>query len=139
MRFDNVSAHTDYSVLQFTHPPKPTQEVHLMIRKLLCCFSLAALLSLSVASRAHPNFMQSDSGKQAEATTKSVAGKVASIGNSGTTFALQVDGNDKQVMNFVVGKDTQLKGHVTTGTLVTVEYRPADDGQNVALSISVRS
>ena len=109
-----------------------------MIPKLLCCVSLAALLSLSVAARAHPNW-QSDSGKQAEPTTKSVAGKVASIGNSGTTFALQVDGNDKQVMNFVVGKDTQLKGHVTTGTLVTVEYRPADDGQNVALSITVRS
>ena len=110
-----------------------------MIRKLLCCFSLAALLSLSVASRAHPNFMQSDSGKQAEPTTKSVAGKVASIGNSGTTFALQVDGNDKQVMNFVVGKDAQVKGHVSTGTLVTVEYRPADDGQNVALSVTVRT
>ena len=109
-----------------------------MIRKLLCCISLAALLSLSVAARSHPN-LQSDSGTQAEPTTKSVAGKVASIGNSGTTFALQVDGNDKQVMNFVVGKDTQLKGHVTTGTLVTVEYRPADDGQNVALSITVRS
>jgi hypothetical protein len=37
------------------------------------------------------------------------------------------------------GEDTQLKGHVTTGTLVTVEYRPADDGQNVALTITVRS
>src|ERR1700693_3706013 len=106
-----------------------------MIRKLLCCVSLAALLSLSVAARAHPNLMQSDSGKQAEPTTKSVAGNVASIGNSGTTFALQLDGNDKQVMNFVVGRDTQLKGHVTTGTLVTVEYRPAEDGQKSACVI----
>jgi hypothetical protein len=110
-----------------------------MNRKLVCCISLAALLSLGIAARAQPEPLQSDSGKQAEPTTKSVAGKVASIGNSGTTFALQVDGNDKQVMNFVVGKDTQLKGHVTTGTLVTVEYRPADDGQNVALTITVRS
>ena len=110
-----------------------------MIRTLLFCVSLAALLSLSVAARTHPNLTQSDSGKQAEPTTKSVGGKVASIGNSGTTFALQVDGNEKQVMNFVVGRDTQLKGHVTTGTLVTVEYRSADDGQNVALSITVRS
>lgn len=110
-----------------------------MIRKLLCGISLAALLSLGVAARAQPNLTQSDSGKQSEPTTKSVAGKVASIGNAGTTFALQVDGNDRQVMNFVVGKDAQLKGHVTTGTLVTVEYRPADDGRNVALSITVRS
>src|ERR1700730_10953462 len=110
-----------------------------MIRKLVPCVSIAALLLIGAAARAEPNRLQSDSGKQSEPTTKSVAGKVASIGNSGTTFALQVDGNDKQVMNFVVGKDTQLKGHVTTGTLVTVEYRPADDGQNVALSITVRS
>ena len=110
-----------------------------MIRKLLCCVPLAALLALGVTARAHSNTMQSNSGTQSQPTTKSVAGKVASIGNSGTTFALQVDGNDKQVINFVVGRDTQLKGHVTTGTLVTVEYRPADDGQNVALSITVRS
>jgi len=110
-----------------------------MIRMLLFCVSLGALLSLGVAAPAHSNLMQSDSGKQAQATTKSVGGKVASIGNSGTTFALQVDGNDKQVMNFVVGKDTQVKGHVSTGTLVTVEYRPADDGQNVALSVTVRT
>jgi|SRR5580658_1691668 hypothetical protein len=139
MRFDIFSAQTDYSVLRFIHPPKPTQEVRLMIRKLLCCVSLAALLSLGVTARARPYLLQSDSGKQSEPTTKSVAGKVASIGNSGTTFALQLDGNDKQVMNFVVGKDTQLKGHVTTGTSVMVEYRPADDGQNVALIITVRS
>lgn len=110
-----------------------------MIRMFLFCVSLAVLLSLGVAAPAQPNMMQSDSGKQSQPTTKSVGGKVASIGNSGTTFALQVDGNDRQVMNFVVGKDTQLKGHVTTGTLVTVEYRPADDGQNVALTITVRS
>ena len=110
-----------------------------MIRTLLSSVSLAALLSMGVAAPAHSNLMQSDSGKQAQATTKNVAGKVASIGNSGTTFALQVDGNDKQVMTFVVGKDTQVKGHVSTGTLVTVEYRPADDGQNVALSVTVRT
>lgn len=110
-----------------------------MIRTLLLSISLTALLFLGVAAPAHPNLMQSDSGKQAQSTTKSVGGKVASIGNSGTTFALQVDGNDKQVMNFVVGRDTQVKGHVSTGTLVTVEYRPADDGQNVALTITVRT
>ena len=110
-----------------------------MIRTLLFCVSLAALLSMGVPAPAHSNLTQSDSGKQIQPVTKSVGGKVASIGNSGTTFALQVDGNDKQVMNFVVGKDTQVKGHVSTGTLVTVEYRPADDGQNVALSVTVRS
>jgi hypothetical protein len=112
-----------------------------MIRKLVSCVSLAAFVLIGAigAARAQPDRLQSDSGKQSEPTTKSVAGKVASIGNSGTTFALQVDGNDKQVMNFVVGKNTEVKGHVTTGTLVTVEYQPSDGGQNVALSITVRS
>ncbi|MBV9888347.1 MAG: hypothetical protein JO119_17520 [Acidobacteria bacterium] len=110
-----------------------------MTRTLLCGISVATMLALGVAARPSPNLTQSDPGKQSEPATKSVAGKVQSIGNSGTTFALQVDGNDNKVMNFVVGKDTQLKGHVTTGTLVTVEYRPVDDGRNVALTITVRS
>ena len=111
-----------------------------MIRKILPCVSLAVLLVLSVAARAQPNGAQSDAAKQTAATTKTVAGKITSIGNSGTTFALQPDGgNDKQAMNFVVGRDTQVKGHVTTGTVVTVEYRPTEDGQNVALSITVRT
>jgi hypothetical protein len=111
----------------------------MIVRKLVPFISLATLLSVGVAARAEPNRLQSDSGKQSEPATKSVAGKVASIGNSGTTFELQIDGNDKQVMNFVVAKDTQIQGHVTTGTLVTVAYRPTDDGQNVALTITVRS
>jgi hypothetical protein len=110
-----------------------------MIGKVLCGISLATLLALGVVARPNPNLMQSDPGKQSEPTTKSVAGKVASIGNSGTTFSLQVEGSDNKTMNFVVAKDTQLKGHVTTGTLVTVDYRPADDGRNVALTITVRS
>jgi hypothetical protein len=110
-----------------------------MIRKLVPCVSLAALLLLGVAVRAQPDRLQSDSGKQSAPTTKTIAGKVASIGNSGTTFAVQVDGNDKQVMEFVVSKNTEVKGHVTTGTLVTVEYQPDNSGQNLAVSITVRT
>jgi hypothetical protein len=110
-----------------------------MIRRFVPCVSIAVLLCISAAARASPDRLQSDPGKQSEPTTKSVAGKIESIGNSGTTFALQVDGNDKQVMNFVVGKNTEVKGHVTTGTLVTVEYQPSDSGQNVAVNITVRS
>jgi hypothetical protein len=110
-----------------------------MIRKVVFCVSLAALLLTGVAARAEPGRLQSDSGKQTEPVKKSVAGKVASIGNSGTSFVLQVDGNDKEVMNFVVGKNTEVKGHVTAGTLVTVEYQPSDGGQNMAVSITVRS
>jgi hypothetical protein len=109
-----------------------------MIRRLVPCVSLGVLLCIGMAARAAPDRLQSDPGKRSEPTTKSVAGNISSIGNGGTTFALQVDGNDKQVMNFVVGKNTEVKGHVTTGTLVTVEYQPSD-GQNVAVNITVRS
>jgi hypothetical protein len=97
------------------------------------------LLFIGAAARAETDRLQSNTGKQSEPTTKSVAGKIASVGNSGTTFALQVDGDDKQVINFVVSQNTEIKGHATTGTLVTVEYRPTDDGQNVAVRITVRS
>jgi hypothetical protein len=109
-----------------------------MIQKLVCCASLAGLLFMAVPMRAHPNYM-SDPGQQSAPTTKSVAGKVTSIGNSGTTFAVQPDGGNKQEMQFVVGRNTQVQGQVKVGTLVTVEYQPTDGGQNVAVTITAKS
>ena len=109
-----------------------------MIRKLIPCVSLAALLVICVAARAAPDRLQSDSGKQSEPTTKSVAGKVTSIGNSGTSFAVEVEGTSKQTMQFVVNKNTQVQGQVKVGTLVAVDYQPAENGQNLAVSIAVR-
>ena len=109
-----------------------------MIRKLLPCVSLAALLAIGVAARAAPDHLQSAAGQQSEPTTKSVAGKVTSIGNSGTSFAVEVEGASKQTMQFVVNQNTQVQGHVKVGTLVAVNYQPTDGGQNLAVSIAVR-
>jgi hypothetical protein len=113
-----------------------------MIRKLLFCTSLAALLAIGLQVRAQPIHLQSDSGKQSEPATKSVSGKVTSIGNSGASFAVEVQGNEgssKDTMEFLVNKNTQVQGQVKVGTLVAVEYQPTEKGENLAVSISVRS
>jgi hypothetical protein len=65
--------------------------------------------------------------------------QVTSIGNSGTSFALEVEGSSKETMEFVVGKNTQVQGQVKVGTLVAVDYQPTASGQNLALNIKVRS
>ena len=109
-----------------------------MIRKFLSAVSLAGLVLVGVSARAQPTRMQSDSGKQSEPATKSVAGKVTSIGNSGASFAVAVEGSSKDTMEFLVNKNTQVQGEVKVGTLVAVEYQPTEKGGNLAVSISVR-
>jgi hypothetical protein len=109
-----------------------------MIRKLFYSIPLIALLMLGWQARAQPDPTQSASGKQTEPNTKSVAGKVTSIGNSGTSFAVEVDGSQKATMEFVVNKNTQVQGQVKVGTLVAVDYQPTGNGQNLAVSIAVR-
>jgi hypothetical protein len=109
-----------------------------MIRNILYTVSLAAVILLGMAARAQPIQTQ-ESGKQSEHAAKSVAGKVTSIGNSGTSFAVEVEGSSKQTMQFVVDKNTQVQGQVKVGTLVAVDYQPTESGQNLALNITVRS
>jgi hypothetical protein len=111
---------------------------NLMTRKFLYCVPLAGLLVVGLHARAQPIYMQSDSGKQSEPATKSVSGKVTSIGNSGASFAVEVEGSSKDTMEFLVNKNTQVQGQVKVGTLVAVEYQPTDQGENLAVSISVR-
>jgi hypothetical protein len=60
-----------------------------MTKKFLSAVSLAGLILMGVSARAQPTRMPSDSGKQSEPATKSVAGKVTSIGNSGASFAVR--------------------------------------------------
>jgi hypothetical protein len=38
----------------------------------------------------------------------------------------------------VVNGSTQVQGQVKVGTMVAVDYQPADNGQNLAVSITVR-
>jgi hypothetical protein len=109
-----------------------------MMKKLLYSVPLMALLLAGLHARAEPITLQSAKGPQSEPTTKSVAGKVTAIGNSGTSFAVEVEGTSKQTMQFVVNKNTQVQGQVKVGTLVAVDYQPAENGQNLAVSIAVR-
>jgi hypothetical protein len=109
-----------------------------MVRKILFALSLLSLITLGMATRVQPVHAQ-DSGKQSEPATKSVSGKVTSIGNSGTSFAVALDGSSKDTMEFIVNTSTQVKGQVKVGTMVAVEYQPAPSGQNLALTVTVRS
>ena len=109
-----------------------------MIRKILTGIALVGFLTAVVPAMAHKTSTQQSPGKQQ--ATKSVTGKVASIGDQGKSFALEVnDGSSsKKTMNFVVDKNTQVQGRVTEGTIVAVEYQPSDDGQNLCVRVTAQ-
>ena len=108
-----------------------------MIRKILTGLSLVGFLTAVVPAMAHKTSTQQSQGKQQ--ATKSITGKVASIGDQGKSFALEVnDGSSKHTMNFVVDKNTQVQGRVTEGTIVAVEYQPSDDGQNLCVRVTAQ-
>jgi hypothetical protein len=108
-----------------------------MIRKILTGLTLIGFLTAVVPAMAHKTTTQQSQGKQQ--ATKSITGKVASIGDQGKSFALEVsDGSSKKTMNFVVDKNTQVQGRVTEGTIVAVEYQPSDDGQNLCVRVTAQ-
>jgi len=107
-----------------------------MTRRLLYSFSLAAALVLGLSPTR--GYTQTDSGNQSIPVTKSVAGKIISIADSGTSFKLEVDGTDKETMEFVVNKKTQVQGQMKVGTLVAVDYEPVESGPNLALTVAAR-
>ena len=120
------------------------------IRKLLCGVSVGSLLILGISTQAHSGSLakwsQAQSEKQTQQSTKSVAGKVAAIGSGGTSFTLEVtsggsdkDGSGKNTLDFVVDKNTQVKGQVKQGTAVTVEYQAMENGQLLAVSIMAQA
>ncbi|SRR6266700_5375821 len=104
-----------------------------MIRKLLSCSILACfLLAVSVRTHAAP---QGQSGQQSE-QAKSVTGKVTTVETGGKAFSMEVNqGNSKRTMQFVVDKNTQVQGHVGTGSMATVEYQQ-NGGQFVAVNVT---
>jgi hypothetical protein len=112
----------------------------MMIRKILFCAALGSLLLVGVPSYGHNKSSQNQSGNQTQQATKTVLGKVASIGDHGKSFVLEVDNGNgpKQNMQFVLDKNTQVEGHVTTGTMVLVEYQSQSGDQNVCVKISAR-
>jgi len=108
--------------------------------KILSGMVFVSLLFLGVPSISHSETSQDQSGGQTQKATKSVSGKVASIGDGGKSFVVEVNngGSAKQSMQFVVDKNTQVEGHVTTGTMVLVEYQPMDGDQNLCLKVRVQ-
>jgi len=114
-----------------------------MFRKYLVGAAAASLLTLGtplsipLLHAQSPTETQAPSGSdQEQKATKSVSGKVMDIGDGGHSFRLQVSGETKNTMEFVVDKNTQVNGQVREGTLVTVEYQPTDGGKNVAINIT---
>jgi Domain of unknown function (DUF5666) len=109
-----------------------------MIRKILFGGSLLGLMTLGMATRVQSVHAQ-DTAKQTEPATKSISGKVTAIGNSGTSFSLTPEGSSKDTIEFTVNTSTQVKGQLKVGTMVAVEYQPAANGQNLAVSVTARS
>src|SRR5262249_26372217 len=121
-------------------PSRPhTGRCGFMIRKLIVATSLAAALALAAAFHATPSNAQSQDQQQQQPATKSVSGKVTSIGNEGHTFSLEVAGGDKTTMQFEVDKNTQVNGQVREGTAVMVEYQAMEGGKNLAVSITAQA
>ena len=110
-----------------------------MIRKLFMCASLAGLLTLGAGIAVRTANAQDPGDKQEQPASKTISGKVASIGNGGHSFSLEVNGESKSKMDFVVDKNTQVNGQVREGTPVTVQYQAMANGTNVAVSITANA
>jgi ribosomal protein S1 len=105
---------------------------------LAAALSLVGLTLSSASARAQPLPSAPQSAQQSQQDTKSVAGTIASIGDKGQSFVLEVNqGGNKQSVQFVLDKDSQVKGQVKVGTPVTVEYVAMAD-QNVAISVTAQ-
>ena len=111
-----------------------------MVRKLLFSAVMAGGLLLWGSLPARTSTLtqaQAPSG-QTQKAVKSVSGKIADIKDQGHSFSLEIGGdqNNAKSMDFVVDGNTTVKGKVTRGTAVIVEYQVADNGQNVAVSVT---
>lgn len=88
---------------------------------------------LGVPGRGYAVAAQNQSGQQST-DAKTVSGKVTSVGNDHKSFSLEVSGG--KTMQFVLDDNTQVQGHVSTGTTATVQYQKTDDGKYLALNIA---
>jgi hypothetical protein len=113
-----------------------------MTRKYIFAAALAGLLTMGGVAWAHAHSLPGNpsAAQQADKSAKSASGKVVSIGETGTSFSVEVsDAGGKHNMDFVLDKSTKVQGRVKIGTVVTVEYTLADSGQNVALTITAQA
>jgi hypothetical protein len=109
----------------------------LMMQKILLSASLAGSLLLGGSNLVALAAGQAQTGKQTQQATKSVSGKVATIGSGGRSFTLELSGEStaQGTMEFVVDDNTQVQGHVKQGTPVTVQYLVMESGKNLAVTI----
>jgi hypothetical protein len=104
-----------------------------MIRKFLIFASLTGFF-LAVSTHARP--LQKSQDQQQTSQVQSVTGKVTQVETGGKAFSIEVNqGSDKHPMRFVVDKGTTVQGHVSAGTVASVDYQPDGSGQLVALSV----
>lgn len=104
-----------------------------MIQKLLVTAALGGMLLIGA-----PGILHGQQAQQEQQATKSINGKVTGITNQGHSFTVESEGANKQTMEFVVDKNTQVQGQVKVGTLVTVDYQPMQSGQNLCVRVSAR-
>jgi hypothetical protein len=112
-----------------------------MIQKFLLSASLAGGLMLSgLTLPAHSQETPQQQPRQQADQARSASGKVTDIAKDKKSFSVQTaeQESNKRTIVFVINGETQIKGQVTVGTDVEVEYRPSPDG-NVALVITPRS
>jgi hypothetical protein len=106
---------------------------------LLASLSVIGLMVSNAAARTRPIPATSQSGAQSQQSTKSVDGTVTAISNKGLSFDLEVNhGGNKEILSFIVDKDTRVEGQVKVGTPVTVDYVAMAD-QNVARNIKAQA
>ena len=111
-------------------------------RNSFCGVSLAGVLLLGAANAplwAQKPSQSDPNQKSEQKAVQSVSGKVSAIGSGGTAFTLAVDGGESKTMDFVVDKNTKVKGQVREGTAVTVEYQAMANGQFLAVSVTAQA
>jgi hypothetical protein len=103
------------------------------MRKFLLSASLGGMLLTGLAVRTPT--LSAKSAQESEPATKTVAGKIMSIGNGGQSFTLEVSGGEAKTMQFVLDKNAKVQGNVKVGTPVTVQYEAKEEGSNLALAV----
>ena len=106
------------------------------LRKFAVSASLAGLIAFatSVVQAAPGTGPSQSQNNQSSANSMSATGKVSAIGSDHKSFSLEVSGGN--TLQFVLDQNTQVQGHVGTGTTATVQYQKKDDGTLLALMVA---
>lgn len=108
------------------------------MRNLVLAAALFSFLLTGASVFADRGLPRSTSEQHSEQRTKTVEGKVTSMGSGGYSFTLEVNtGDTKKTMHFNLIRTAKIEGHVKRGTAVRVEYA-AEQGQNIALSVTTQ-